>query len=379
MALAPRRRLLAVLFLALGMALGASLLQPAPAEAQVSGIKFPAPVGTRWEVLAGYNTVTHEGVDPYALDLWRVDGSTGGTALLAPISGEIGYSSDTCISIRTNEINLMMCHVFADSSLRRGDPVTVGQRIGTVAPDGQAANNGVAHIHFQLNARNDGPGSSGTSLPFAGSYAIEGVDLPAITTSNGYAGRAFVSSNVLGASVPPSVNAGPDRTVAPGEVVTLSAQAYGVTDVFWIQESGPSIATPVVQGSVMTFVAPTEPGAYLSFQVIGNLNGSLLTDSIGITVQAPPAEPAPVTPSATIVSGTVFHGGVSIIVFSGGTTEELVSAIGCPLPTLAMWASSPTGTLVQYTVGRPAFVNASWTGLFPAGLPELTPLLVKCS
>ncbi|MDA0270788.1 MAG: M23 family metallopeptidase, partial [Chloroflexi bacterium] len=165
------------------------------ASAAGPGLKFPAPVGTQWEVLAGYNTPTHTGVDPYALDLWRIDGPTGGTPLLAPMSGTVGYNSDSCISIRTSDLNLLMCHVHALPELQRGQTVTVGQQIGTVANDGEAGNGGTAHIHLQLNARTSGASSTGESIPYAGDFALEGQSLAAIATFNGYAGVRFTSTN----------------------------------------------------------------------------------------------------------------------------------------------------------------------------------------
>ena len=353
-----------------------------PAAAQVAGLKAPAPAGTQWEVLAGYNTATHEGIDPYALDLWRKDAETGGTPVLAPMSGTIGYTSDTCLSIRTSDVNLLMCHVFVDPGLNRGDPVAVGQRVATVAPDGQAQNNGIAHIHFQLNARSDAPGSTGDPIPFTGQYAIEGVNFEATTEYNAHYLRGFVSTNAEVAGVvaaAPTVDAGPDRTVQPGEVVTLTGTSSGIANLFWVQESGPAVVTNINQGASLSFVAPSDPGAAVKFQLIGNANGTLVTDDVHITVQLPAAEPAGQRQQvASIISGQVFPGGISMVVFSGGTTEELIEAIGCPLPTLAMWASTSSGSLVQYTVGRPAFVNAAWTSMFTNGLPELTPLLLKC-
>ena len=45
------------------------------AEAAPLGMKFPAMAGTQWRSAAGYNTATHLGVDPYALDLDRADGA----------------------------------------------------------------------------------------------------------------------------------------------------------------------------------------------------------------------------------------------------------------------------------------------------------------
>ena len=74
------------------LALMASLLFARPVEAAPSGLSFPAPEGTAWAVLAGYNTATHSAADsndPYALDLHRTDAATSGTPVLAPISGTV--------------------------------------------------------------------------------------------------------------------------------------------------------------------------------------------------------------------------------------------------------------------------------------------------
>lgn len=375
MASAPiawRVRLVVASFFAVSLWL---LLSPT-ASAQVAGIKMAAPAGTQWEVLAGYNTATHEGVDPYALDMWRVDAETGGTPLLAPFSGTVGYTSDTCLSVRNSDVNLLMCHVFADPGLDRGDSVVAGQRLGTVAPDGQAANAGIAHIHMQLNLLDGDFGSStGASLPFAGAHAIEGVNFEVTTAFNGHAGRRVTSTNTQ-VSGAPSINAGANRTVQTGSAVTLTAQVSGATDVFWAQQSGSPVLSNVATGSTLEFVSPSEPGT-LVFAVFANGGGTLVTDEVHVTVvAAPPPPPQAATPS--IVGGQVFPGGISLVVYSGGSTDELVEAIACPFSELGIWASSSDGRLVSFALGRPAFVNAGWNALFPAGLPELTPLLLKC-
>jgi len=353
-----------VALLATGFIAGSAAVAAEPGE-----LAFPAPIGTRWEVLAGYNTPTHEGVDPYALDLWRIDGETGGTPLLSPMSGTLGYMSDTCISVRTSEVNLLMCHVHALPGLERGDTITVGQRLGTVANDGDAENGGTAHIHLQLNARGDR--STGESLPFTGAYRLDGVSLPAITTPNGYAGTRFTSTNDPANAVA-SVLAGPDRSVEAGSTVTLTATGRNVDQYQWIQTEGP-VLTFQTNGISTTFVAPTEVGAVLTLQVFGGGALGVASDEIRVTVRAPLGQQR-----GTLVSGSVAPQGISLVVFGGGTSEELVLAGGCTDPGATYWVTSD-GRLIGYLPTAPfGAVNAGWQALFSAGLPANTPVLVRC-
>jgi hypothetical protein len=157
-----------------------------------TALSFPSTSGSTWQILAGYNTATHsvaDGNDPYAIDLQRTDAPTDGSPLLAPVSGTIQFVDSSCIGIRdANRTSILMCHVFSPQSLRN-TTVSRGQQIGTVAPAGQANNNGVAHIHLALSAPD-----TRAPMPFVGQYALEGTQLPAVTTSNGYAGTTFRST-----------------------------------------------------------------------------------------------------------------------------------------------------------------------------------------
>src|SRR5207302_9308385 len=171
-------------------AVGCVLLTPRPANA-AGGLVIPAPAGTSWHILAGYNTATHsvaDGNDPYAIDLQRSDGQTDGTAVLAPASGTVQFVDSSCIGIRdANRTSILLCHLFAPQSLRN-TTVVRGQQIGVVAPPGQANNNGVAHIHMALSAP-----TTNAPLPYVGQYALEGTELPATDASNAYASTEFVS------------------------------------------------------------------------------------------------------------------------------------------------------------------------------------------
>lgn len=343
-------------------------------------MKMPAESGTVWEVLAGYNTVTHEGVDPYALDLWRTDGPTGGSVLLAPMDGQIGYLSDDCLSIRSDAVNLLLCHVLPIVGLDRGTPVVTGQVLGTVAPDGEANNNGVAHIHLQLNVRTSARGD-GKSLPFAGLFTLEGREFPATNAPNAYAGERVTSTNTISpggtsTAAAPTVDAGPDRTATPGEQVTLTATSTASGTLTWQQVAGPVVLPGVLTGNTVTFTAPAQQASLLQFIVVAEGQGGVAFAHVSIDVSNPSTPPSPPS-QGVVVSGEVHVGGVSLVVFGGGSSEEMMQALTCP-GVVSVWASGSDGGFIRYAHDAPSFVNAQWHQRFPDGLPAPTPLLINC-
>ncbi|RLT27805.1 MAG: hypothetical protein DWI48_02545 [Chloroflexi bacterium] len=72
-------------------------------------------------------------------------------------------------------------------------------------------------------------------------------------------------------------------------------------------------------------------------------------------------------------------GGFGLIVYTGGTVQQLVTATGCPVSTMALWSVSD-GAFVIYVPGTTnSVVNASFLAAFPNGeLPADTPLIAKC-
>ncbi|MEZ4502648.1 MAG: hypothetical protein R3C39_08485 [Dehalococcoidia bacterium] len=191
--LRARRASWTMLLVALASGVVALEASRAPAES-ADGLAFPAPAGSTWHIASGYNTATHTGTDPYAIDVVRDDAETAGTPVLSPIDGTIRYVADDCLSVRDGaDVSILLCHVFPLPGLDRGTPVSRGQRIATVAPAGQANNNGLAHIH--IAAHYGSTRNFGSTVPLAGAYAIEGVQLPPSTAANAYSGRTFRSTN----------------------------------------------------------------------------------------------------------------------------------------------------------------------------------------
>ncbi|HWO94265.1 MAG TPA: hypothetical protein VNL92_05830, partial [Dehalococcoidia bacterium] len=186
------------------------------ASAEHTMLPLPAPAGTEWEIIAGYNTATHsqaDGNDPYAIDIVRVDGPTAGTPALAPVASTIGFVTDSCVGLEDDHgMTLLLCHLFASPGLEGGSKVMPGQRIGTVAPDGAAGNNGIAHIHLAVS-----PTEGGASIPLVGQYALEGIALLPLAEPNAHAGERFVST-LLSSGIPvepPSPEPEPAQPDAP--------------------------------------------------------------------------------------------------------------------------------------------------------------------
>ena len=163
-----------------------------------SGVPIPAEAGSEWEIAAGYNTFSHsdaDAQDPHAIDLVRLDGDSGGSAVLAPTAGTVSYSSNDCLVIQDAAgMGHLLCHIQPAAGLYRGTRVAIGERVGTVWHAGYGNNGGLAHIHYAVH-HSDGSGYLGRSVPFTGAYSIEGRELFDDTSYNQHAGTPFTSTN----------------------------------------------------------------------------------------------------------------------------------------------------------------------------------------
>ncbi|MDE2966867.1 MAG: M23 family metallopeptidase [Chloroflexota bacterium] len=173
------------------------------------GVPIPAPAGTTWSIIAGYNTATHSEADqqdPHAIDIVRTDASTDWTPVLSPVDGEVSWSDDNGLTIEdANGYAHLLVHLDPDDHIRRGVRVSVGDRVGLVFPAGYDVNGGVAHIHYAIHATYGG-GYLGRSRPFIGRYAIEGRELHWSDESNLHAGVEFTSTNVQNWTAPAVTN-----------------------------------------------------------------------------------------------------------------------------------------------------------------------------
>jgi uncharacterized protein YraI len=167
---------------------------PGPAPGGGSGIVWPF-AGGAWEVVQGYNAYTHQNRDAraqyyYALDLARVDGSTAGQAIYAPVSGTVRWTSPSSGGIAIDMGNgyiLAMFHCTFDGSLRSGSVVAQGQYLGTISGPGGPGYAVTPHVDMTLWRSSDG-GFSRTAAPFSGANAISGVSFPDVGGFNQHYG-----------------------------------------------------------------------------------------------------------------------------------------------------------------------------------------------
>ena len=313
--------------------------------------------------------------------------------------GGFAWIGSNCIGLDDNRAaTIHLCHVFPAAGLDRRDQIQSGEVIGSIAPDGLAGNNGIAHVHMAIHV-------NGRTVPYSGVYALEGHPLPATSQWNAYYGNVFASSQGTsgggtsggttggGTGVQAIVvDAGADFEVDQGATVTLTAVVEGDQEILefdWTQTYGSPVQFSA-SGRSISFIAPYEPGATLQFSVVAQSTfGRTGSDTILLAITSesvgpppPPApEPAPApipTSDARIVTGEVPDHGFGLVVFSGGSGTDLVVASGCPLKTARFWATVGGKFVVYISGAKVAAANAAWLAAFPNGLPANTPLLGRC-
>lgn len=182
----------------------------------------------------------------------------------------------------------------------------------------------------------------------------------------------------------------------------LPAPALAATGPHIVRADGDCLrmrATPGLSGTLITCLAEgTQVFALGESQDVDGLRwervsaggqtgwvaGIYIVPGTATSTPAPPAvTPAPtVAPPSTTgtISGTVSaSGGYSLVLWTGGRIEALVSAAqgqGCSVR--SVWVSR-NGVLIAYIVGAPAFVNETWTVEMGTGtLPEV-PVILVCA
>lgn len=249
--------------------------------------------------------------------------------------------------------------------------------------------------------------NGGTEVTVAGTGFITG----ATVLIGGYAGTAVTVSSstqikvttpavVAGAAVVTVINGdgqvgslaagitykdGPALTsVAPnsgppegGTVIVLAGTGFGTGATVKV---GGKAATEVVVSGTTVITAKTPAGtAGIAAVEVANTDGLKATLTTGFIYVAG----STVTGPGKITSGAVAPSGVGLIVFAGGSNQQLIDAAiagGCSTSAkLAFFAADGKGNLVTYVpVAQIAIVNAAWNTRFKTGVPAQEPLIVLC-
>lgn len=113
-----------------------------------------------------------------------------------------------------------------------------------------------------------------------------------VTNDQGHSATDSVTINVTWDNIPPRADAGDDRTVNDGALVTLDgSNSYdlddGVASYAWTQTGGPNVTVSDATAAASTFTAPAvdATGATLGFQLtVTDSNGLQATDSVIVNV-----------------------------------------------------------------------------------------------
>jgi hypothetical protein len=91
------------------------------------------------------------------------------------------------------------------------------------------------------------------------------------------------------------------------------------------------------------------------------------------------ARPTPPAPSGAITGAIPPNGGIGLIVYQGGSTQQIFAASGCPRSSSVFWADDGAGGFVAYVPGTNiAAVNAPWYARFPGDIPPNTVIVGRC-
>jgi len=198
--------------------LGGPLLRPATTARAADRVLMPFPGGQRVRIIQGHHGGTHQGRSRLGLDLMLARGSTSGAPVVAPIAGRIESArapgtGNGCVTILADDgiFAVMLCHVQLDRAFKRGEPVALGERLGTVGPPGTLGNNGTPHVHMELHRRQGARGPVPFSPPDG--LPLEGTSLPSTGRSNEHGTLAPITSS--------------NRNVGPDRVLVAAAPATG--------------------------------------------------------------------------------------------------------------------------------------------------------
>ena len=130
---------------------------------------------------------------------------------------------------------------------------------------------------------------------------------------------------------------------------------------------------------VLTYTAPAT-GPVSATVTATQGNSRTVAISVGGVPRPTPTPIAPI-PLGGFVSGSIpSNGGFGLVVFEGGSYEDLVRAAGCPGDAVSYWSTDAEGRFLLFLPGAPPPVSSDFARAFPGGVvPSLTALIGKCT
>ena len=131
--------------------------------------------------------------------------------------------------------------------------------------------------------------------------------------------------------------------------------------------------------AVLTYTAPAS-GPVSATVTATQGNSRTVTISVAGTSELSPPILPPV-PRGGFLSGSIpSNGGFGLVVFGGGSYDELVRASDCPGDAVSYWSTDAEGRFLLFLPDAPPPVSADFAQAFPgAFVPSLTALIGKCT
>jgi hypothetical protein len=158
---------------------------------------------------------------------------------------------------------------------------------------------------------------------------------------------------------------------AGGTVVTIAGTGLTTGATVTFNDIAGTSITVAADGKSVKATSPAHPVGAATVRVTS-----------GTTALTVPGTFSYTSVPGVIVSGEVVQGGIALIVFSGGTNEQLVDAAlddGCPAEDSLVFYALEGGKWLPYIPAAPSAVNAAWNARYASGLPEGVALFVRCT
>ncbi len=164
---------------------------------------------------------------------------------------------------------------------------------------------------------------------------------------------------------------------AGGTTVTISGAGLTSDLSVLFGDAAGTGMTVATGGTSLTVKSPARPAGDATISI-------KLADGSSVSLSTPFRYVEGVTAApGQIVSGKIAPGAIALVVFGGGTSDQLVTAAtgatACPARDRLIIFALAEGKWIPFIPVAPAQVNATWTQRFSKGLPADMALFIRCT